>query len=77
MCRRTDVDPFEGVNQEDMKTLAMQQALQLPRDYAEAMAVIGHMRDIVMWKAGLVGPQPVIRDAADVVVSFDQNQRRA
>lgn len=77
MGRRTDADPHAPVNQADMKTLAVQQFLQLPRDYAEAMSVIGHMRDLVLWKAGKVGPTPVMHDDEDVVVNFDQHRGRA
>jgi hypothetical protein len=76
MGRRTNVDPVTRVDESDMKTLAMQQCLQLPTDYDEAMAVLGYMRDIVMWKAGLVGPTPIIRDEGETVVNLNQKSRQ-
>lgn len=63
-----------GVDQEAMKRLAVQQSIQLPRDYHEAMAVLAHMRDIVMWQAGLVEPSPVARET-DGVLSLSAGRR--
>jgi hypothetical protein len=58
------------VDPEAMKRLAIQQSIQLPRDYAEAMAVLGYMTDIVKWQAGLVAPSPVRKDDHETVVSL-------
>jgi hypothetical protein len=60
--------PTEPLDQGAMKRIAIQQSIMLPTDYAEAMAVLGHMRDIVMWQAGLVGPAPVAQGETEAVV---------
>lgn len=77
MGSRTAITSSEAVDQEAMKRIAIQQSIQLPRDYHEAMAVLGHMRDIVMWQAGLVAPSPVVRDDQEIVVSIGAPSRRS
>lgn len=79
MPDRKATAPPPPIDQEEMKRLAVQQSIQLPRNYAEAMAVLGHMRDIVMWQAGLVAPSPVRRDDdhETVVPLTPQCSRRA
>lgn len=76
MPDRKATAPPPPINQEEMKRLAVQQSIQLPRDYAEAMAVLGYMVDIVKWQAGLVAPSPVQKDDHETVIPLTQCRSR-
>ncbi len=47
-----DADPKTAASNQELQRLAMGLALQLPMEAAEALTVLGHMRDIVKWQKG-------------------------
>lgn len=55
-----------------LKRLAVQISLQLPADHAEALAVLGYMRDIADWEAGLVRPARVHPEETGAVLAFSR-----
>jgi hypothetical protein len=76
MPDRKATAPPPPIDQAAMKRLAVQQSIQLPTDYAEAMAVLGHMMDIVKWQAGLVAPSPVQKEDHETVIQLTQGRSR-